>query len=109
MDGQWIVALAVACFTVVIPLWALIDIIRRPHWQWEGAEKNRQLWLILMIVSIFFFFGGILIAVWYLLRVQPHLKNVRHVSTSDIYGSTSELPPDDPRARALREGGGGTH
>jgi hypothetical protein len=106
VDGQWLLAIGVAFFTVVIPLWALIDIIRRPAWQWESAGKSRMFWLILMIVSIFFFFGGILIGVWYLLRVQPHLRNATHISTGDIYHSTSELPPDDPRARAMRQGGG---
>jgi hypothetical protein len=102
MDGEWLIVIGVAFFTVVIPLWAVIDILRRPAWQWEGAGKNRQVWLILMIVSIFFFGGGILLGVWYLLRVQPHLRNATHVSVGSIYSSTNELPPDDPRARALR-------
>jgi hypothetical protein len=102
VDGEWLIVIGVGFFTVVIPLWAVIDIVRRPAWQWESAGKNRQLWLILMILSIFFFGGGILLGVWYLLRVQPHLRNATHISTGDIYGSTSQLPPDDPRARALR-------
>jgi hypothetical protein len=105
MDGTTLLAVGVAFFTVVIPLWAVIDIIRRPRAQWEAAGRNRQLWLIAMIVSIFVFFGGIFTGLWYLLRVQPHLREDRRIiSVGDIHGTLSELPPDDPRARAYRQG-----
>jgi hypothetical protein len=107
MDGQDFLLIGVAFFTIVVPLLALIDIIRRPAWQWQEAGKSRQLWLILMIISLVFFLGGFFVAVWYFLRVQPHLRTATHISTGDIYGSTSDLPPDDPRARAMREGSGG--
>jgi hypothetical protein len=104
-SSEKFLALAVAMFTVVIPLWALIDVIRRPTWQWEAADRNKPKWLLFMVVSMVFFFGGIFCGLWYLLRVQPHLRSAqRPVSPGDIYHSTADLPADDPRRKAMEAG-----
>jgi hypothetical protein len=69
-----IIALLVIEFLAVF---ALIDAIRRPGWQWAQANRGRGMWLTLLVVGLFLPGGGLFIALTYFFFPQPALKRAR--------------------------------
>lgn len=62
-------------FAGLLGLIALVDVLRRPAWQWHYARRNKPLWAGLLVVGIVFgAFGGLAVAVVYYFFVQPALK-----------------------------------
>ena len=67
-----------AAFVFLFTLWALIDLLRRPHAAFEAAGVSRPLWLVLLILSLFCSVG-VFVALWYLVVVAPKVRNQQHV------------------------------
>ncbi len=57
-----------------IAVFALIDVIRRPAWQWEQARKSKVKWIVLLVIGLFLPGGGILLALIYFFITQNALK-----------------------------------
>jgi hypothetical protein len=71
-----IVAITGAVFVFLFTLWALIDLLRRPHAAFEAAGVSRPVWLVLLILSLFCSLG-VFVAIWYLLMVAPKVHQQR--------------------------------
>ena len=76
----------------VLPVWALIDIARRPDEGWRRIGQSRVAWTILAI------FLGPLGALLYLILIRPRFRR----AASAITSSTAQ---DDPEPEPHRIGG----
>ena len=56
---------------LALSLWAFLDVARRPGWAWALAGRSRVTWLLLIALGVLTMVGGIVICLWYLLRVRP--------------------------------------
>ena len=65
--------------TVIFPVWAIVDILKRPDWAWERSGHNRFTWLILMIVGVFVCNVAFFVSLWYLLFVRSDVRNQQEV------------------------------
>ena len=70
--------LLVACLVTVLfalPLaltaYALLDAARRPQWAWALADRHQALWMAFILLGVFSVIGGVVVCVWYLVRVRP--------------------------------------
>jgi len=62
-------------FAAVLGLLALVDVLRRPAWQWSQAGKNKSMWTVLLLLGVLVgAYGGLFLAVGYYFFVQPSLK-----------------------------------
>lgn len=62
-------------FAALLGIIALIDVIRRPAWQWQQAGRSRPMWVGLLLVGVLFgAFGGLFLAIVYYFFTQPALK-----------------------------------
>ncbi|MHB8680528.1 MAG: DUF2510 domain-containing protein [Acidimicrobiales bacterium] len=61
----WLVAL-------VFGIWCLVDMARRPSWQWEQARSNKVLWIVLEAITLIGLLA-IVVGVLYLIVVRPRL------------------------------------
>lgn len=56
---------------LALTLWALLDAARRPQWAWALADRNQAVWIAVILLGVFSVVGGVLVCLWYLLRVRP--------------------------------------
>ena len=61
----------VSAFTVILVVWALVAVLRRPGWAYANAGKSRALWVALLLLGFFLPLLGILLAMIALLSVVP--------------------------------------
>jgi hypothetical protein len=59
-----------------LSLWALLDIVARPAWAWAFLGRNRTLWVVAVLLGTSTIVGGMAVAIWYLVRVRPQLRDV---------------------------------
>ena len=64
----WLASLAFAIYVIV-------DMAKRPSWQWRAAGSNKVLWLVLEIVLLIGLLS-ILVGIIYLAVVRPRLETV---------------------------------
>ena len=69
-----IVAIIAQLIIELLVIFALIDAIRRPSWQWEQAYRSRGKWIALLILGIILPGSGFFIAIAYYFFPQPALK-----------------------------------
>ena len=62
---------AVLCVPLGISLWALLDCARRPQWAWALAGRRQVVWMAAICMGFLTVVGGLVISVWYLVRVRP--------------------------------------
>jgi hypothetical protein len=76
-DFELLVMLSIA-FAGVLGVIALIDVIRRPSWQWSQAGRSKGKWIVLLVLGVAFgALGGFFLAIVYYFYTQPALKRVR--------------------------------
>jgi hypothetical protein len=74
---ELLVMLSIA-FAALLGILALIDVIRRPAWQWSQAGRSKGVWIVLLLLGIAFgAFGGLFLALVYYFYAQPALKRAR--------------------------------
>lgn len=73
-----IVLLVLSTIPVAISVWALLDAARRPAWVWSLAEKSQLGWLVAIVFGIFVLVLGVVVSIWYLLRVRPVLRDIEN-------------------------------
>lgn len=65
-----------ASIPLAITLGALLDAARRPEWAFSFAGKSRTLWVALNGVGVLFCGLGVVVSVWYWLKVRPVVAGV---------------------------------
>jgi Protein of unknown function (DUF2510) len=85
--GAGIIALVVLYFVVILGslamlVVALVDIVRRPDWQWKIAGQEKVLWLLLVILINFLAIPSLI----YWFKIRPKLMEVEHAAATGAYG-----------------------
>ncbi|MBK9179864.1 MAG: DUF2516 family protein [Acidimicrobiales bacterium] len=78
MDGLWrlvvtVVSIAVFAVPLALSVWALLDAANRPEWAFALAGRRRVVWIAAPAIGVLFLLPGLVIALWYLLTVRPHV------------------------------------
>lgn len=85
---------AAVLFAALIGIIALVDVIRRPSWQWQQADRSRTTWVVLLLIGIFAgALGGLFVALAYYLFAQPTLKRVNPPIGAPVVAATYRSPP----------------
>ena len=61
---------------IALSVWAMLDAARRPEWAFSFVNRSRTAWVAACAVGILFCVPGVVIALWYLLRVRPQVAGV---------------------------------
>ena len=68
----WTIAVTVfACLPLAISAWAFLDAARRPQWAWALSPARQFVWMIAIPLGVLTVVGGLVISLWYLLRIRP--------------------------------------
>jgi len=62
---------AVLCIPLAISVWALLDCVRHPQWAWALAGRRQVVWLTAILFGILCAGLGVVVSVWYLVKVRP--------------------------------------
>ncbi len=65
-----VVALAILVLPVLLMVLALVDLARRPDWQWPAAGQNRIAWVLVILII------GCIGPAVYLIVARPKLEAV---------------------------------
>jgi Protein of unknown function (DUF2510) len=79
--GVLIILILFAPAILLLVLWILsiVDIAKRPEWQWRIAGKDKVLWLVLVVlISI--------LAIYYWWGVRPDLQRVERDAAAGAFG-----------------------
>jgi hypothetical protein len=71
-----LVSLVLACVPIGLSLWAFLDVAHRPAWAWALADRNRLVWLAAIGLGVLFCGLGVVVSVYYLVRVRPQIAAV---------------------------------
>ena len=63
-----------ALFTMLIPLWAVIDALTRPAVAFYAAGSNKTAWVIVLLVATFVLGIGLFLAAYYLIAVRRKVR-----------------------------------
>jgi hypothetical protein len=66
-----LVTTIVAAIPLALSMWALLDAARRPEWAFALARRSRTAWVAATGFGILFCGPGVIISLWYLLKVRP--------------------------------------
>jgi hypothetical protein len=61
----------IAAVPLALSVWALLDAAGRPEWAFALAKRSRTLWVAAIGMGILFCLPGLVVSVWYLLKVRP--------------------------------------
>jgi hypothetical protein len=61
----------VAAIPLALSVWALLDAARRPEWAFALARRSRTAWVAATGFGILFCGPGVILSLWYLLKVRP--------------------------------------
>jgi len=68
----WAVVVTVfACVPLGVSMWAFLDAARRPQWAWALSSHRQVVWMVAIPFGVLTVVGGLVISLWYLLRVRP--------------------------------------
>ena len=90
-DFELLVMLSMA-FAALLGVISLIDVIRRPAWQWSQANRSKGMWIVLLTLGIAFgALGGFFLAIVYYFYAQPALKRAHQPirPPGGAYGATT--------------------
>ena len=69
----------IAFISLVIDVWAIICVLRRPGWAFEAASKSKGMWLALIIVGIVVCNVGVFVSLWYLFITDPKVRAMQQL------------------------------
>jgi hypothetical protein len=86
--GAGIIALVVLYFVIIVgslamTVVAVVDIARRPEWQWKISGQEKVLWLLLVILINLFAIPSLI----YWFKIRPKLVTVEHAAAAGAYGA----------------------
>jgi hypothetical protein len=61
---------------LAVSMWALLDAARRPEWAFSFANRSRTTWVVANGFGILFCGVGVVVAVYYLLKVRPQIAAI---------------------------------
>lgn len=64
-------SILVLSIPLMVSVWALLDAARRPAWAFALAGRSRTVWVALGAAGVFVCAAGVVVAVYYLVRVRP--------------------------------------
>jgi hypothetical protein len=79
----FIVWFVIAIGSLVMMIVALVDIVRRPEWQWKLAGQEKVLWLLLVILVNILAIPSLI----YWFNIRKKLKAVADAAAAGQYGS----------------------
>ena len=83
----------IGLFTLIVDLWAIVNAFRRPQAAFASAGKSKGLWLVLLIVGIFVCNLGFFVSLWYLIMVDPQVKQMERFGGGIGFpGGTGNFP-----------------
>jgi hypothetical protein len=59
-----------------LSVWALLDVVNRPAWTFAFLGRSRTMWVVATLAATCTIVVGMGVAVWYLVRVRPQLRDV---------------------------------
>ena len=68
-------AICLSSIPLGLSLWALLDAAGRPAWAFAYLGRSRTLWIVVTMLGTFTIVGGMAIAIWYLVRVRPQVRD----------------------------------
>jgi hypothetical protein len=71
-----VVSVFVAAIPIALSVWAMLDAARRPEWAFAFVNRSRTVWVAACAIGVLFCLPGVLISLWYLLRVRPQVAGV---------------------------------
>ena len=71
-----LLGLVIAGLPIALSLWAMLDAAHRPEWAFSFVNRSRTAWVAACAIGILFCGPGVVIALWYLLRVRPQVAGV---------------------------------
>lgn len=71
-----VVSVLVASVPLAVTAGAMLDAARRPEWAFSFVGKSRTLWVTLNGVGVLFCGLGVVVALWYWLKVRPAVAAV---------------------------------
>ena len=71
-----VLGLIITGIPIALSVWAMLDAARRPEWAFSFVNRSRTAWVAACAVGILFCGPGVVIALWYLLRVRPQVAGV---------------------------------
>jgi hypothetical protein len=71
-----VVSLALSAIPLALNVWALLDAAHRPEWAFAFLNRNRTAWVAASAVGVLFCVPGVIVALWYLLKVRPQVAGV---------------------------------
>jgi hypothetical protein len=90
---------------LVLTIFVVVDIARRPEWQWQQSRSNKALWIVLQVVLFLLVFPASYVSgIIYLVSVRPKLVAAEQSGqVTGGYGGwgsqgtgTYSTPPVDP-------------
>lgn len=66
-------SIVVFAIPLALSVWALLDAARRPEWAFALVGRRRVVWVAAPLFGVLFLVPGLVIALWYLLRVRPQV------------------------------------
>jgi len=67
---------AIGLLSLLVDLYALITLARRPAQAFDRANKSKSFWLITILVGIFVCNIGFWVSLWYLMIVDPKVRSM---------------------------------
>jgi hypothetical protein len=71
-----VASVLLAAIPIGLSVWALLDAARRPEWAFSFVNRSRTAWVAACAIGVLFCGPGLLISLWYLLRVRPQVADV---------------------------------
>lgn len=78
----FVLFLAVAIGSTVMFIVALVDIVKRPDWEWKLAGQEKTLWILLVVLINFFAIPALI----YWFNIRKKLIAVREAAQRGAYG-----------------------
>lgn len=73
LSGQELLYVVVWGSMLLLTLWALVDAVRKPMRAFEAAGVSKNLWVVLLAVSLLIP-CGVVLAVWWLISTGPRVR-----------------------------------
>lgn len=77
--GRWMWAFTLtvfACIPIGLSLWAFLDAAKRPQWAWALSRHRQVVWMAGILFGVLTVILGLVISLWYLLKVRPVIAAV---------------------------------
>ena len=78
-DSQQFLFAVIFGLTLLVDLWAVILVFRRPSYAFDEAGKSKVFWIITILLGILVCNVGFLVSLWYLFMVDPKVRNMQRL------------------------------